>query len=61
MKTQLIQCPNCNSTNVEMLKYEEQFEDSTIFVGFKCHEIKCKKFFVNVYFEGKKGYVNDSN
>lgn len=55
MKTQLIQCPNCNSTNVEMLKYEENFEDSIIFVGFQCHEIKCKKFFVNMCFEEKEG------
>lgn len=54
MKNQLIQCPHCNSTNVEMLGHEENFD--TTFVCFQCHEIKCKKFFVNMYFEGKEGF-----
>lgn len=52
MKKQLIQCPHCNSTNVEMLRHEENFD--TTFVGFQCREIKCKKFFVNMYFEEEK-------
>lgn len=61
MRIQLIQCPHCNSTNVEILKYEEHFDDSTIFVGLQCHEFKCKKHFVNVYFEKKGAPLNDSN
>lgn len=61
MKIQFIQCPHCDSTNVEMLRHEEAIEEAISFVSFQCHEIKCKKFFVTMYFEGNKGLANDSN